>query len=245
MENVLKKRSSFADVPRVPSGILGLDDMIEGGFEKNSLNIVCGETGSGKTLFATQFVYYGASRYNDNSIFISLEESKDEIKRRMARFGFDISALESSGKLAIYSYSPKDVNKFIEDLPQIESAIKKNKITRLALDSLTTYSLFFGNNEKKILEILSLFDRLKKMNCTSVLTAELKLASKILEGEEGVSIEHLSDSIISLYSTRKGDIRDIGLEVIKMRGTNHSRKIAPIKIIQSGLIVYPDMPFLK
>ncbi|MCX8202537.1 MAG: AAA family ATPase [Candidatus Micrarchaeota archaeon] len=245
MENTLKKKSSFTGISRVPSGVFGLDDMIEGGFEKNSLNFICGETGSGKTLFAMQFAFFGAQKYNDNSILISLEETKEELRRRMGRFGFDLAALEASGKLLIYSYSPKEVNKFIEDLPQIEATIKKNKISRAAFDSLTTYALFFENPGRRNIEMLSLIDKFRKMECTVLMTSELKLTSKIVEAEEGITIEHLADSVISIYSIRKGDIRDLGLEVIKMRGTNHSRKIAPMRIVPTGMIVYPDMPFIK
>ncbi|MEM3407922.1 MAG: ATPase domain-containing protein [Candidatus Micrarchaeia archaeon] len=245
MENTVKKKLFFTSLPRVPSGIFGLDDMMEGGFEKNSLNLICGESGSGKTLFAMQFIFFGAQKYNDNSLFISFEETKDELKRRMARFGFDLTAQEASGKLLIYSYSLREVNKFIEDLPNIESLIKKNKISRIAFDSLTTYSAFFDNPSRRTLEIISLIDKFKKLDCTIVITSDLKIPSKTLEAEEGLINEYLVDSVISLYSVRRGDIRDFGLEIIKMRGTNHSRKIVPMRIVPTGMIVYPDMPFIK
>lgn len=245
MENTIKRKSAFTGIPRVPSGVFGLDDMMEGGFEKNSLNFVCGESGSGKTLFAMQFAFLGAQKYNDNSLFITLEETKEDLRRRMGRFGFDLTAQEASGKLFIYSYSPKEVNKFIEDLPSIEALIKKNKISRIAFDSLTTYSLFFDSASRRTIETISLIDKFRKLDCTVLITSDLKIPSKILEAEEGLGNEHLADSIISLYSIRRGDIRDLGLEIIKMRGTNHSRKIVPMRIVPTGMIVYPDMPFIK
>lgn len=245
MENIVKKKASFAAIPRVPSGVFGFDDMAEGGFEKNSLNLICGETGSGKSLFAFEFAYMGAQKYNDNSIFISLEESRDELIRRMGRFGFDPTGLEASGKLFIYSYSPKEVNKFIEDLPQIETIIKKNRISRLSFDSITTYGAFFESAGKRSIEVLSLMDKLRKLDCTVVATSELKLPSKVTEAEEGLTFDNLADSVIAIYSTRQKDVREFGLEIVKMRGTNHSRKIAPMRIIASGIILYPDMPFTK
>ncbi|MEM3369264.1 MAG: ATPase domain-containing protein [Candidatus Micrarchaeia archaeon] len=245
MENTIKRKSAFIGIPRVPSGVFGLDDMMEGGFEKGSLNFVCGESGSGKTLFAMQFVFFGAQKYNDNSLFITFEESKEDLRRRMGRFGFDITAQEASGKLFIYSYSPKEANKFIEDLPNIEALIKKSRISRIAFDSLSAYSLFFDNPSRRAIETISLIEKFRNLNCTVLITSDLKIPSKILEAEEGLANEQLADSIISLYSIRRGDIRDLGLEIIKMRGTNHSRKIVPMRIVPTGMIVYPDMPFIK
>lgn len=245
MENTLKKKSSFGSIPRVPSGIFGLDDIIEGGFEKNSMNIVAGETGSGKTLFAFQFAYNGAYKYNDNSVFISLEESKEELRRRMGTFSFDITGLEAKGKLFLFNYSPREVNKFVEDIPKIEALIKKNRVNRIAFDSLSTYAMFFDSESKRRQELLSLIDIFRRWECTVVCTGDLKIYTPSLEAEESFTFEHLADSIISLYSVRKGDIRELGLEVVKMRGTNHSRKLNPMRIIPSGIIVYPDMPFTK
>jgi len=245
MEVNTKQRSAFSGIPRVPTGIFGLDDIIEGGFEKNSLNIVAGETGSGKTLFAFQFVYMGAYKYNDSSLFISFEETKEELRRRMGRFGFDINGMEAKGKLFLYNYSPKEINKFAEELPQIEANIKKNRIARIALDSLSTFSLFFDSESKKRQELITLIDKFRKIESTVVMTCELKLPSTSEEAEESFSFEYLADSIIALYSTRKSDVRNFGLEVVKMRGTNHSRKLNPMRIVPSGMIVYPDMPFTQ
>jgi len=243
MDIIAKQKSTFSGIPRVPTGIFGLDDIIEGGFEKNSLNIVAGETGTGKTLFAFQFAYMGAYKYNDSSLFISFEETKGELRRRMGRFGFDINGIEAKGKFFLYTYSPKEIDKFAEELPQIETQIKKNKITRVSIDSISTFALFFESESKKKDEVITLIDKFRKLDVTVVMSSELKMIPGSGEAEESFSFEHLADSIIALYSIRKSDVRSLGLEVIKMRGTNHSRKINPMRILPSGLIVYPDMPF--
>ena len=244
VENKLRAKSAFSSIPRVPSGIFGLDDMMEGGFEKGSINIVAGESGAGKSLFSLQFLYNGAVKYNDSSLFVSFEEKSPTVKKRMARFGFDIGELEAKGKFFMYDYSPKNVNSFIKDLSEIESVVKKSSIDRLVVDSLTSFSLFFDSENKRKQEIVSLFDSLRNMGCTVVLPSELRMISPVLEAENTFTIEHLADSIISIYSIRKGDIREMALEIIKMRGTNHSRKLSPLRIIPSGMITYPDHPFL-
>jgi len=245
MEVNTKQRSAFSGIPRVPTGVFGLDDIIEGGFEKNSLNIVAGETGSGKTLFAFQFAYMGAYKYNDSSLFISFEETKEELRRRMGRFGFDINGMEAKGKLLLYNYSPKEINKFAEELPQIETQIKKNKITRISIDSVSTFALFFESESRKRQELIALIDKFRKLDATVVMSSELKMLPQSNEAEESFTFEYLADSIIALYSTRKSDVRNLGLEIVKMRGTNHSRKLNPMRIVPSGMIVYPDMPFTQ
>ncbi len=244
VENKVKVKSVFSPIPRVPTGIFGLDDMIEGGFEKGSINVVAGESGAGKSLFSLQFLYNGVVKYNDSALFISFEEKGPTVKRRMARFGFDIGELEAKGKFFMYDYSPKNVSSFIKDLSEIESVVKKNSVDRLVIDSLTSFSLFFDSEIKRKQETVSLFDSLRNMGCTVVLPSELRMISSGFEAENSFTIEHLADSIISIYSIRKGDIREMALEIIKMRGTNHSRKLSPFKILPIGMITYPDHPFL-
>lgn len=77
-------------IERVPTGIYGLDDFLEGGFPRGSVIVVAGSAGTGKTLFASQFAYFGATKYDGPNLLITLDERYISITKALLRFGFDI-----------------------------------------------------------------------------------------------------------------------------------------------------------
>ena len=89
------------EFPRVKSGIPGFDDMVNGGFLKGTVNTITGPSGTGKTVFASQFIYYGIKN-GEKGMIITPSESADFLKREMmSSFGWDFSSLEKEGKLSI------------------------------------------------------------------------------------------------------------------------------------------------
>jgi circadian clock protein KaiC len=229
-------------LPRVQTGIPGLDGIIEGGFERGSVNVIAGESGTGKSIFALQFLFNGAVKYGENGLYITFEEKKDKIYRHMARFGWDLEATEREKKLFVYEYSPQDVERFIKEGGAIESLIRNNKIHRLVLDSITSYAVLHESEASRRAAILRLLDLLKKWNVTALLTSEAFIADE-QEIRARFGIEYLADSLINLYAFRKGDIRELAIEIRKMRGTAHSMKLSPMKITTTGIEIYPEQPF--
>jgi len=90
---------------RCPSGIAGLDELIDGGFPRQRSILLSGTCGSGKTTFAIQFLYRGITEYNEPGILISLEQDPRELKEDMAGFGFDLQKEEDEGRLVIIDAS--------------------------------------------------------------------------------------------------------------------------------------------
>lgn len=82
----------------VPTGIKGLDNVLGGGFPRNSIIIVAGNPGTGKTIFSAQFIYCGATEYGENGVYVSFAESRESFIENMKQFGFDFEKLESEGK---------------------------------------------------------------------------------------------------------------------------------------------------
>ena len=78
---------------RVPSGIHGLDETMQGGFIQNSLNLVSGGAGTGKTLVGLQFIHFGAL-LGEPGIFVTFEEKKEELVEDAKIFGWDMDDLE-------------------------------------------------------------------------------------------------------------------------------------------------------
>ena len=86
---------------RVPTGINGLDTLIEGGFPRGDVILVAGGSGSGKTIFSTQFIYNGASQYGEKGVYATFEEDSRTLKRNMLRFGFDLGELEQKSAIRV------------------------------------------------------------------------------------------------------------------------------------------------
>ena len=86
-------------VERIKTGIPGLDQVLRGGLRKNSNVLITGAPGTGKTILALQFIYYGAKSYNENGIFITTEDSIDDIRRNGSNLGMDFKSMENQGKI--------------------------------------------------------------------------------------------------------------------------------------------------
>ena len=223
---------------RVPSGIPGLDELIEGGFERNSVVLVCGDAGSGKTTMTLQFLYNGAVEYGEPGIFITFEEGKNSVYKHALQYGWDFKELEDKGLFTFVEYKPQQIAEIIRGgSSTVKDAIDSIGAKRIGIDSLSSYSLLFKTPYEGREAVLALFNRLREWECTSVIVSEIILQFGSRRGEVGV--EFLSDAVLLLYYARQQDMKMRALEVLKMRGTRHSDKICPFKFIEKGIMVFP------
>jgi KaiC/GvpD/RAD55 family RecA-like ATPase len=241
LSNQGKNEKRIEKIVRVPSGIKGLDELIQGGFEQGSAVLVTGAAGTGKTTFCLQFLYYGATKLKEPGVFITFEEARESLYRHTLEFGWDFEALEKKGLFQVLEYKPHQVNKIMEEGGgQIRDAIKSMGAKRLAVDSITAYSLLFRDDYKKRESTLDFFELLKKWGCTSMIISEMP--PKIAEIKEA-GVGFLTDAVISLYYSKKEDkdIRVHSLEILKMRGTKHTNKVCALTFENNGIVVYPDI----
>ena len=231
----IKLKINKNDRERVPTGIPNFDGLIQGGFEKNSTNLIVGNSGSGKSIFSMQFLIEGIKK-GENCLYITFEEKKKVFFVNMKEFGWDLKKLEQTGKFTFLEYTPEKVRTMLEEGGgAIESVVLRKKIKRIIIDSITSFELLFEKDLKKREASLTLFSMLRKWDCTSLLTYEgdpfidRKASSHTLEFE--------SDSIILLYFQRAKNQRERYIEVLKMRGTRHSRKIYPFSVEKQGIII--------
>lgn len=222
-----KTTKSILSKIRVPTGIKNLDKITKGGFKKNSTNLIVGGSGSGKSVFAIQFLLEGVKR-GENVLYISFEEKKEEFYANMLGLGWDLETYEKSGKFFFLSYTSEKVKTMLEEGGgDIEIIVLNKKIQRIAMDSITTFVMLFDNDAEMREKTLSLFCLLKSWACTSLLVYERdplidrKQSSRILEFE--------ADSLIFLYFIRFKK-RERFLEIYKMRGTDHSTNTFPYDI---------------
>jgi KaiC/GvpD/RAD55 family RecA-like ATPase len=221
---------------RISSGIAGLDDMVEGGFVKNTSVLVTGGCGSGKTTLAMQFLYEGAKK-GERGIYITFEEEKERMKDNFSKYGWDIAGMEKKGMLEIIHIKPRDVMQVVkEDYGEIINNIKKLGAERVVLDSVSTIEMMISDEYERRESIVQIIEWLRKNNCTSMLVAESEQDPNRYS-RQGV-VEFIVDGVVVLYNFRRQSTRQRALEVLKMRGTNHMTKIVPF-MISNGIELLP------
>ena len=216
---------------RVSSGNDGLDTMLEGGLYERSIVLVTGPTGTGKSLLANEFVARGTVR-GERALLLSFEEGRDQLIRNAAGWGIDFDALESQGLLRIVSEAPE--SRPIEDhLLRTQEVIAEFKPQRVAIDSLT--ALQRVSTVKSFREYLVALTFHIKTNAMLglVTVASADLAAGPPFGDLHVST--ISDTIIVLqYLAVESEIRR-GINVLKMRGSDHDKAIREFRIDDHGL----------
>lgn len=229
-----EKKARKKREPRVNTGIPNLDKLIEGGFKKNSTNLVVGGSGSGKSIFATRFLLKGMEK-GEKCLYVTFEENKKQFYANMLDLGWDLEKYEKKGLFTFLEYTPIKVKTMLEEGGgAIETLVITQKISRIVIDSITSFALLFESELSRREAALSLFNIIKRWNCTSLLTLEEEP-----EAEERISktLQFEADSIILLYSLKEKNKRQGYLEVLKMRGTKHSKKIYKFSITNSGLSI--------
>lgn len=223
-------------IKRVSTGIPSLDPLIQGGFKKNSINLVAGGAGSGKTIFAMQFIMEGIKK-KEPGIYITFEEKKKKFYEDMLGFGWDLKKYEKEEKFVFLEYTPEQVKKVLtEGGGIVESIIEQTKAKRIVIDSITSFTLLYEDELTKKEAALALFELIDKWDCTAVLTSEDEIPE---EHVISAALEFEVDSIILLYHVKIRGIRKRALEVLKMRGTKIPEKTIDLEITDKGIKVNP------
>ncbi len=222
-------------IERVPTGIPGLDDLIEGGVPKGSATLVSGGPGTGKTIFLSQFVREGLNR-GENCLFVTLEESPEEIKGDVAVFGWDFDKYEKNGQLRIEYFDPFELG----DLAgRIGDLIRVNNYTRVSIDSTALFGMYVNDLYKIRKMLYKLIEDIKRTEATVLLSTEIVEGSNSLS-RFGVE-EFVCDGIIVLYYMGLGEGVFRNIEIRKMRRTNHRNGTFPMEITPNGIVVRSDM----
>ena len=221
----------MAEPVRTKTGVPGLDDILYGGIPQNNLVVISGDPGSGKTCLCMEYLYSGAVKYNEPGIYISLEESAEELISFAELFDWDVKSLVKKGLISLITIELYDFDKLKNT---IEDEVSRIGAKRLVIDPGVVFRLYFERELDARKRILSLGRMLKRIGCTALITNEISLdKSSSLFGLE----EYVADGVILLYHTKLEDrfIRSIG--ILKMRGTKISEKLHPIRITNEGIKV--------
>jgi circadian clock protein KaiC len=231
-------------VQKLRTMIEGLDDITHGGLPIGRSTLVCGTSGTGKTLFALQFLYNGIVNLDEPGVFVTFEESPADIIKNAYSFNWDLPALIEQGKLFILDASPDpeghevvgefDLSALIE---RIQYAILKYKAKRVAIDSITAIFQQYDSLSMVRREIFRLVSRLKLLGVTTVMTSERESEYGAV-ARFGVE-EFVSDNVIILRNVLEGERRHRTAEILKLRGTTHMKGEFPFTMTKSGINIFP------
>lgn len=219
------------------TGIEGLDEILNGGIVRTSTTLVSGGPGTGKSLLGLQYVYNGAKRFDEQGIYLSIEETKDDLRQAAESIGFDQwQDYVDEGRIKIYDHQALlRENDFNSSLNLLLQDLDEHDYARLVLDSLTMFQLFFENERDKRTYLLKFIDMLRENELTSLLIQE----QGTVFPETDIGLEHfLTDGNIRLFQTPTESGVQRYLWVPKMRKKQIDTEIFPMEISEGGLKIH-------
>ncbi|GAA2428366.1 circadian clock protein KaiC [Actinomadura vinacea] len=214
-------------IERLATGMSSFDQVAMGGLPTGRSSLVTGTTGSGKTLFAVEYLARGIQRYDQHGVFVTFEETAADIRRNSRSLGFDIANWEADGKWIFVDASADTTQEgptigtydFGALVARIDHAVRRVGASRVSLDSLGAIFTRFGDIGMVRHELFRMAGALETLGVTAVLTAE-RHAEYNSVSRYGVE-EFVLDNVIILRNVLRGERRRRTVEIVKLRGAAH------------------------
>jgi circadian clock protein KaiC len=242
--NRRNRSGNLVGLQKEPTGISGLDEITRGGLPKGRPTLVCGNAGAGKTLFAVEFLVRGATLYDQPGVFVSFEETDEELATNVASLGFDLKQLIADNKLLVdFVFIERSEIEETGDFDleglflRLGHAIDQIGAKRVVLYTLE--ALFSGLPNEAIIraELRRLFRWLKEKGVTAVITCERGGGDGTLT-RFGLE-EYVADCVILLDNRVQNQISTRRMRIVKYRGTSHGTNEYPFFIDEKGFSVLP------
>lgn len=241
---------------KIDTGINGLDELVGGGFPEGRVILIIGGPGAGKTILCSQFLYRGIYENQENGVFVSLDESKDDFYSEMQLFGWDFSKAENERKFAFvdatrisrlamlkeriykeeHSLRSKQlsIDRLVEEL---QAKIQQVEAKRLAVDTLAALIYRFPDPVERRTIVVDLIDSLKDLGATSLVTTELQHLGL---DRNALEEEFLVHGVIVMQTLFSGGTPVRAMQIEKMRKANVNLSLLPYSISQNGIEVFPN-----
>ena len=248
----------MSEIAKTKTGIVGLDEILEGGLPRNFVHSVLGAPGSGKTIMGGQFLYRGATQYAENGVYVSLEEPTYSFANNMMRFNWNMFDLESQGKLVLVDASPQQeepggelkirggvlgTEKFDLDglVGVIANARKRVAAKRCVIDALSSIQGSYRFESDFRFKLLQFYRALSELELTTLVLTESETPRVERFGIETI----LAQGSFLLHTLHEKETIFQMLEVQKMRGVKVRQRILSYRISPEGFEVRPQEPIFK
>ncbi|MCB0169081.1 MAG: circadian clock protein KaiC [Anaerolineae bacterium] len=229
---------------KTPTGIEGFEHLTIGGLPKGRTTLMVGSSGSGKTIFAIEFLYRGITEFNRPGVFVTFEERAPDIVQNVKSMRWHLDELVQQGQLLFVDGSPElepveetgsyDLSGLIV---QIKYAVEKIKAKQVVLDSIGSLFHQFSNANVIRREIFRITEVLKEMDVTAIMTAE-RLEEYGPISRYGIE-EFVADNVIVLRNVLHQEKIRRTIQILKVRGSSHAQGEFPITISDSGIKILP------
>ena len=240
----MNKLGRIREPKKIATGIEGFEHITLGGLTEGRTTLVCGSSGSGKTLLAVEYIYRGITEFNRNGVFVTFEERTHGIMQNVKKMGWNLEKLVQQGKLGFVDASPEPVpvtETGEYDLSglftQIEYEVKEKGAKLLVMDSIGALFHQFSNTTLIRREIFRITEMLRDLGVTAIITAE-RLEEYGLISRHGVE-EFVADNVIILRNVLEEEKCRRTIQVLKMRGDTHYKGEFPFTISSTGISILP------
>jgi circadian clock protein KaiC len=237
-----KAKQGVDVIEKCPTGIRGLDEITRGGLPRGRPTLICGGAGAGKTLFAMEFLMRGAMDYGEPGVFMTFEETPEDLAKNFMSLGFDLHEMIERG--LIETDHVRIARSEIEETGEYDleglfirlgSAIDSIGAKRVVLDTIEALFSELPNATILRAEIRRLFHWLKERGVTAVVTGEKGDKMLTRYGLE----EYVADCVIFLDFRIVEQIATRRLRIVKYRGSSHGSDEYPFLIDERGLSILP------
>ena len=240
------RRRPPTTIEHAPTGVLGLDDILNGGLPAGRASLLAGGPGCGKSLLGLEILARGCTQFDEPGVLMLFEETTEEALENAAAIGLDLQALVDAGKLAIdHVELRRDRIEQTGDFDleglflRLGLAIDATGAKRVVLDTIETLFATFDDAAVLRAELQRLFRWLKDRGVTAVITAERGEGALTRHGLE----EYVSDCVILLDHRVTEQLATRRLRVVKFRGSAHGTSEFPFLIDEHGFSVLPVTSF--
>ena len=233
---------------RISTGVVGLDEKMEGGVPEKWVSLICGRAGTMKSTLAYS-ILFNAAKKGRRGIYVTLEQNRKSLVNHMVKIGMDPSAITGEGGIIIVDMArlrkemdkkelEGDINWPQSVLTTVNNYKMKYGCDIFVLDSMAAlYSISEIKNPRS--DLFLFFDRLRELDVTTFLISEMFEPDKLYFGQYGVE-DFLSDGIFHLEMERDERNVNLYLAVVKMRMTAHDRAYYPLIVEHGGLEIVTD-----
>ncbi len=237
-----------------PTGIPEFDKILGGGIPAGWFIALRGGAGVGKTTLAIQFLLEGILKYHDPGLLVTFNEPLPALNAIMRNYGWDLQGLQDMGELSVLDFSSTEMG-IMQQASRLREAsldyvtqkiideVRRLGVNRLVIDPLNTFSLLFRDLFEVRKELHRVIGILWGEQCTTLAVYEnTDDAVTDIHNPQFSTEDFLSYGVINLQYILVNSSRERAIEILKMRGMNHSKRVHPYDIGGKGISIKVDKP---